>query len=296
MKNSRCAWATLASALTLAGGSPLTLNAVYAQSEQAGQRVSEGRTAPCGLVREVARTELDALDNDHSLWRYRKHREDKTGEKVIEVYQTTSGEVDRVVAVNGQDLTPNELRLEDERVERLVKHPARMRERQKRQRADAEQLRNLLKDLPDALQFEYDGRMGNLVKLRFKPNPDFHPSGHAAEALHHMEGFLLVDDREKRIAEMSGQFLSDVKFGGGLLGHLDKGGSFFLKQQAVAPRHWDLSELRIQMSGKAFCFKSIAIQQREIYTDYTLVSSDMSLRQAAELLRRSATVKTASTN
>ena len=280
----------------MACGFPLPVHAESPQSEQTGHRVSEIQKAPCNLVREVAQKELDALDNDHSLWSYRKHREDKTGEKVIEVYQTNSGDVDRVVSINGQELTAKELRSEDERVEKLVRHPGKMRERQRRQRADTEQLRSLLKIFPDASQFELDSRKGTLVKLRFKPNPNFHPPGHAAEALHHMEGFLVVDDREKRIAEMSGQLVSEVKFGGGLLGHLDKGGSFLLRQQAVGPHHWDLTELRIQMNGKAFCFKSIAIQQSEIYTDYTAVPSDMSLRQAAELLRRDANIKTASAN
>lgn len=295
-QSSWCAWATLASALALACGLALLVNAEFPQSEEAGHGVSEIQKAPCNLVREVAQKELDAVDNDHSLWRYRKHREDKTGEKVIEVYQTNSGDVDRVVSINEQNLSDKELRAEDERVEKLVRHPGKMRERQRRQRADTEQLRNLLKILPDASQFEFDSRKGSLVKLRFKPNPNFHPSGHAAEALHHMEGFLVVDDREKRIAQMSGQLVSDVKFGGGLLGHLDKGGSFFLRQQAVGPQHWDLTELRIQMNGKAFCFKNIAIQQSEIYTDYISVRSDISLRQAAELLRRDASIKTASTN
>ena len=283
-----CAWATWA--LAFACVFPLTLNAEPAAHQ------SEIQETPCNLVREVAQQELDALDNDHSLWRYRKHREDKTGEKVIEVYQTKSGDIDRVLAINGQDLTTPELQSEDERVEKLVGHPGKMRERQRHQRADAEQLRSLLKIFPDALQFEFDSRKGTLVKLHFKPNPDFHPSGHAAEALHHMEGSLVVDEQEKRIAEMSGQLASDVKFGGGLLGHLDKGGWFFLRQQAVSSQHWDLTELKIQMHGKALCFKSIAIQQTETYTDYMPVPPDISLRQAAELLRRDATVKTASTN
>jgi hypothetical protein len=41
-----------------------------------------------------------------------------------------------------------------------------------------------------------------------------------------MEGTVWVDDKENRLAEISGRLIDEVKFGSGFLGHLDKGGTF----------------------------------------------------------------------
>jgi hypothetical protein len=288
--------AALAISFLLVCGFLPGLSAESLATEGAGNHASKIAEDPYELVREAANRELEAVENDHSLWRYRKFREDKNGQKVIDVYQTKTGDIDRVVSINGKELTVKEHQSENERIDKLIQHPAKMRERQRRQRADGEQLNTILKILPEALQFEFDSISGSLVKLRFKPNPSFHASGHAAEALRHMEGMLVVDMCDKRIAEMSGQLTSDVKFGAGLLGHLQKGGTFLVKQQQVVPGHWDVSELRIHMRGKALCFKAIAIQQKEIYTNYAPVPSETTLQEAAELLKRDATVNTASVN
>lgn len=287
---------TLAMSLVLVCGFVPGVSAEFPGTEGAGNHVSKISKDPCELVRDAANRELEAIENDRSLWRYRKYREDKNGQKIIDVYQTKTGDIDRVVSLNGKELTAKELQSENERIDKLIQHPGKMRERQRRQRADGEQLNTILKILPEALQFEFDSISGSLVKLRFKPNLNFHASGHAAEAMRHMEGTLVVDVRDKRIAEMNGQLTSDVKFGGGLLGHLQKGGTFLVKQEQVVPGHWDLSELRIYMTGKALCFKTIAIQQKETYTNYAPVLSETTLQEGAELLKRGATVDTASVN
>ena len=104
--------------------------------------------------------------------------------------------------------------------------------------------------------------------------------------LHHLQGTLLLDAKQKRLVEAHGLLTSEVKFGSGLLGHLDEGGTFVVKQGEVAPQHWDVLRMDIHMSGKALFFKTISIQQRERYRDYVRVPDGTTLQQAAELLKR----------
>jgi hypothetical protein len=78
----------------------------------------------------------------------------------------------------------------------------------------------------------------------------------------------------------------EVKFAGGLLGHLDKGGTFDVKQTKIAPGVWDVTYMNIQMNGKALFFKTIAVREKDIRSDYRRVSSQLTLAQAAELLNR----------
>jgi len=89
------------------------------------------------------------------------------------------------------------------------------------------------------------------VQLNFSPNPDFKPSTHEAKVFHAMQGSLWVDPKQNRLEEISGHLNREVTFGGGVLGHLDQGGTFEVKQAAVVPGYWELSLLNVRMTGKA---------------------------------------------
>src|ERR1700731_2409615 len=104
--------------------------------------------------------------------------------------------------------------------------------------------------LPDAFVFNYAGRAGDLIELSFRPNPNFQPPSLEARVFHDMEGELWVDVKQERLAAINGHLMEDVKFGGGLLGHLEKGGHFEVRQAEVAPGHWDMTFMAVDMKGK----------------------------------------------
>jgi hypothetical protein len=56
---------------------------------------------------------------------------------------------------------------------------------------------------------QYEGAQETLIKLKFTPNLNFYPSEHAAKVFHDLEGILLVDNRQKRLAEIRGQLISE---------------------------------------------------------------------------------------
>lgn len=242
------------------------------------------------FAQDVFRNEIDAQIHDHSLWSYLELKEEHGKKMLYAVCQTKDGEIDRLLAVNGQELNPKERKAEDRRIQKMLNHPDQMRQKQKNQHEDAIQTQKLMKMFPDAFRFQYDGTQGNLIKLKFTPNLNFHPSGHPAQVFHHMEGSLLVDDQQKRLAEINGQLTSKVKFLGGLLGHLNKGGTFLVKQQNMGSGHWELTTMDVQMNGKALFFKTIAVREKETDTNFHQVPDDMTLQQAFELLQKDASV------
>jgi hypothetical protein len=75
-----------------------------------------------------------------------------------------------------------------------------------------------------------------------------------------MQGEVWVNTNHRRLVEISGHLIHDVKFGGGLLGHLDKGGEFRVQQAEVEPGYWELISLTVNMKGKALFFKTIGVQ------------------------------------
>jgi hypothetical protein len=237
------------------------------------------------LARKVITNELKFQD-DHTNWMYRLEKEQDGKKQVEEIIETKEGSLSRLLSINDHPLTAKQQAEEDRRVQELM--TSRSAKRKLQQALDAETLqgRRLFKMLPDAFVFNRAGGDENLVKLTFRPNPDFHPPSMEARVFHDMEGEMWVDCKQERLAAFSGHLTQDVKFGLGLLGHLDKGGHFEVRQAEVVPGHWDMTAMSVDMTGKALLFKSIGVQKRENRRDFYQVSDDLTLTQAADILNR----------
>lgn len=178
------------------------------------------------MVREIIEHEIDAQAKDRSLWCYRKMEEKDGQRRLLMACQAKGVQIERLLAVNGKALDEKQREAENQRIKNLLGSKRELRKQARQQHEDAKQATNLLELIPDAFVFGVEEKDGNRIKLKFAPNPAFHPSGHEAEVFHHMEGTLTLDLEQKRLAEISGHLTSPVKFGGGLLGHLDEGGTF----------------------------------------------------------------------
>lgn len=117
-------------------------------------------------------------------------------------------------------------------------------------------------------------------------DPDFRPPTREARAFHELTGEMWIDARQRRLVGMRGQLMADVKFAGGLLGYLLKGGHFDVEQQELSPERWELTSLYVDMQGKALLFKTIAVQQKERRTNFRTVPAGLPLAHAAEMLTK----------
>src|ERR1700730_47481 len=246
------------------------------------------------LLRKVVNSELKAQANDHTHWMYEVKAGVSGKEQVKVAVQTREGYLDRLKFVNGQPITQEQEKQEDQRIARLVKNPAERKKQQRAQEQDARKTERLFKMLPDAVTATYGQREGELVEILFKPNPHFHPPSHEAAVFHAMTGRIWINTRENRLVEIEGHLTRGVKFGGGLLGHLDKGGEFHVKQSEVAPGLWEITLLHVNMHGKALFFKTIAVQENEIRTNFQRVPDNLALSEAAQQLQKQSSVKSAS--
>jgi hypothetical protein len=237
------------------------------------------------LARRVITNELRFQD-DHTNWMYRLEKEQYGKKQVEEIIETREGSLSRLISVDDRPLTAKQQEEEDQRVRELITSRSAKRKLQRALDADTLQGRRLFKMLPDAFAFNYAGGNGNLIKLSFRPNPTFRPPSLEARVFHDMEGEMWVDCRQERLAAFNGHLTQDVKFGLGLLGHLDKGSHFEVRQAEVVPGHWDMTTMSVEMTGKALLFKSIGMQKRENRRDFHQVSDDLTLTQAADLLNK----------
>ena len=238
------------------------------------------------LVRAVVNNELTAQDGNHNRWMYRVNREEQGITTTREVVQVVEGSLDRVVAIDGRALNPREQWQEKQRIANFIKDPVEQQRVEQTKRKDAEQCRAFFKMFPNALIFSYGGREGDLIKLNYRPNPAFQPPTREARVFHDMEGEMWVDAAHQRLVRIRGQLTEDVKFAGGLLGHLEKGGHFEVQQRELSAGQWGLTYMEVEMKGRALFFKTIAVKQKEYRTDFRPVPKTLTLAEAASILTR----------
>jgi hypothetical protein len=65
-----------------------------------------------------------------------------------------------------------------------------------------------------------------------------------------MSGVVLIDLREKRLAQFSGTLTQQVNFAHGLLGHLNKGGRIEVKRVRLSPGLWGTSLFGSDLDGR----------------------------------------------
>jgi hypothetical protein len=166
----------------------------------------------------------------------------------------------------------------------LSRNPEKQYKLEQAHQKDAAQCSAFFKMIPDAFVFEDEGEKGDLRKLTFRPNPNFEPASREGKVLHEMAGEIWINAKQHRFVSMNGQLINEVKFGGGLLGHLEKGGQFNVRRNEIAAGHWEVTEITVNMRGKALLFKTISVQQKELHSNFQAVPEDLNLADAAALL------------
>lgn len=263
-----------------------TVPSITSDASHAVQKPGQPDESASALVKATVQNELNAIDNDHTHWMYEveTHKGGITERK--EVIETPHGNLSRVTARNGQPLNPDEQKQEDEKVQKFVSDTAAQQKQRRDLDRDSKKTRELLAMLPDALIYTPVSKEGNRAKLTFKPNPSFHPPSCEAKMFAAMQGEMVIDTKEHRLIEFSGHLTQPVKFGGGLLGDLNAGGTFDVRQQEVGSGHWDILLLKVNVKGKALFLKTIAVQQDEEHTNFKRVSDALTPAQADDMAKK----------
>ena len=187
------------------------------------------------------------------------------------------------------------MRNEAARLDELVANPEQLKRKHSQEQETAEHTLRIVKALPEAFLYDYDrdesgtaslGKDGGqLVRLKFRPNPDYHPPSHVEDVLVGMQGVVVIDPVAKRIAVIDGTLFKEVSFGWGILGHLDKGGHFLVEQRDVGDGSWDIAHMSLNFTGRILLFKALAIKSDETFNDFRRVPADTTFTQGVEMLK-----------
>lgn len=254
--------------------------------------------SPVELVRQAINNEVasNTSTGRHFMFKDTKKTAHLTQVKLmVETRDATAG---LLIANDGRPLSPPERKQEEARLANYIQNPQELSKKRKQEKEDADHTMRILKALPDAFIYEPDGTeqgtatIGHpgdeLVRLKFHPNPNYDPPTRTEQVLTGMQGYLLIDATEKRLAEINATLFKEVGFGWGILGHLDRGGKFLVEQADVGGHNWELTRMELSFTGKILWVKRLSIQSSETFSDFHPVPSDLTFAQGVELLKKQA--------
>jgi hypothetical protein len=238
------------------------------------------------LVKDAIKHQIEADVADHTHWRYHIHREDEKGSQDRDVIDTKEGQLARTLLIDGKPLTPEQRSADELRMKKLVEDPSERAKRDKRAKEDEEKGVQMFKAIPEAFIFKYEGAENGQVRLSFFPNPHYDPPTRELQVFRSLSGMIWIDRAALRMSRLDGSLFEDVTFGWGLLGRLNKGGTFSVKQSRVGDDHWEIIALDVRMSGHAVIFKTINVRQLQRMTGFHRISDNMTISQAYQLLEK----------
>ena len=220
--------------------------------------------------------------------RYLLHKTTPRLTSTKEIVETKDGEVARLTYVFDKPLSAAAEQQEESRLDALAINPGSQRHRKQSEDADTARALKVLRALPKAFVYQYagpaDSTSGALERFTFNPNPQFSPPDLETQLLTEMTGEILIDRARERVTRLEGHLESDVDFGWGILGRLNKGGWIRIDQADVAGDQWRTVHFQMQMSGRVF-IRTRVFDTIEDQTQFTPVPVGMSYQQAIEMLK-----------
>ena len=173
------------------------------------------------LVRRAVANEMKSADQTGKHM-FREQKETLQGSQTKLLVETRDAMVGMLIARDGHPLSLEEQRGEYDRIQHFIDDPAELDRKRRKEKEDGERVKSILKALPDAFLYQYDGtetgkpgvgKPGEeLIRLKFRPNPKYQPPTRVEEVLTGMQGVVLIDAREQHIARIDGTLFQEVGF------------------------------------------------------------------------------------
>lgn len=219
-------------------------------------------------VRQAVNVELEANRTDKSVWTYRETNITPDKNAVYTTIETPDGTLRRLIELNGHPLSPQAAANETRRIQSYVNDASAQAKARKAGAHDDAQAAELLKMLPEAFIWTRGGENGDLVTLNFRPNPNFNPPDMQSRVMGIMAGQLILSKDSHRIRTLRGRLSDDVLIGFGILGKLNRGGTFDVERRIVGDGLWQITETHVHIGGHALLFHTIGQQEDDVKTEW----------------------------
>ncbi|HSY36657.1 MAG TPA: hypothetical protein VK814_12960 [Acidobacteriaceae bacterium] len=234
-------------------------------------------------LRTAVHAEMEANHTDQTIWIYDDHDKTPDVDGTYLAIETRQGTLRRLIARNGQPLSPAAAAAETQRIDSYVHDPSAQAKARKNTAHDDAQASELLKMLPDAFLWSTVSETPEFITLSFRPNPSFSAPDMESRVMGAMVGQMVIARNGNRIRTLRGQLSYNILLGFGLLAKMYKGGTFDVERRLVGEDHWQITETHVHIGGHALLFHTIGQQEDEVKTDWK-PSTDDTLEAAARTL------------
>jgi hypothetical protein len=231
------------------------------------------------LIGDACHNELQQREK-RTLWSYVAERRSNSHVFREQVIETVDAPVRHLLAVDGYPPTSVQMKEENDRHQELLNNASRRHAIQKQQDDDDKKMEELLRIIPEAFVFEDQGKEGQSERIAFHPNPGFKPKTYEQRILHALDGIVVIDLHDKRIARLFGSLGTRVGFGYGLIGHVEQGGTTEITRVHLSPGVWKTSAEKIDIAGRFVILKTINKHQDESRTGFEPIAPGTTFAQA----------------
>ena len=173
-----------------------------------GTASASDSASPIELVRAAVANEVAAANDNSIKHMFRSRKQTQQGSQTRLYVETRSAMAGMTIAYNDQPLTPEQEQGEENHLAGLVGDPELLNRKHWQEQQSAERTLRIVKALPDAFLYDYDGEQDGaadlgkqgdrLVRLKFRPNPAYQPPSRVEQVLEGMQGFVLIDSASQQ--------------------------------------------------------------------------------------------------
>ena len=215
--------------------------------------------------------------------------------KESETYELTfykGNRIRRLIAKNGNPLSPGEEADETKRIEKRVRdiekketEKARKAEKQREvaqensgppddERGQRISIADVLKASKLVNPRRERFRNRDVIVFDFEPLPGYKPKKDFEKFFGKMAGAIWVDAADKQVARVEARLIESYKVGGGLLASLKEGASFVLEQERINDEIWLPTRADINLGVKVLLVKGINVNSMVTYGNYKRFNVD----------------------
>lgn len=184
--------------------------------------------------------------------------------RVYDVFWLQGVPVRKLVSKDGRPLSPEELKKEDERIDKEVRSARDKRERQDSKGKETDPRGNEevtvsrileLGKFSNARRVQIAGR--DAIAAEYAGDSKAKTRNRAEEMIRDLEGTVWVDEEDRELVKTQGRFIRSFKIGGGLLANIKEGTSFGMEQRKINNEVWLPTEFEGHGSARLLLFLNL---------------------------------------
>ena len=201
--------------------------------------------------------------------------------KTYEVTPVGSEFVERLMSVNGKELSSSEREKEDKRVQKEIEDVLKKREKKEQREERARTKGEKKKDDDDDIEIKDFLRISEITSIRrevfrgheviafdFEPRKGFKPRSRAEDIVSKLAGTIWVDEAAQQIARLEARFTDSYKIGGGMLASIGSSTAFSFEQEKVGDEVWLPSAMEANLSARVLLLAKFNRSVERRYSDY----------------------------